>query len=90
MNVKATTTGGQTLTSVELAKQSRFALRTASSNLGARLPDPPIVGLLARRLVPKTILDSGTLQVQFLTNTIQDPQDGDEWELWQRKGTTGT
>ncbi|WP_434589032.1 hypothetical protein J3Q09_14785 [Pseudomonas sp. R4-83] len=90
MNMKSTISSGQSQSPVALGRRSRFELRSSSVNVGARLADPEFVGLLAGRLLPKTIIDSGTAQVRFLTSTIVSPEDNDEYELYQRKGAGGT
>ena len=81
---------GKPQSAVALGKSSRLALRTSNVNVGVRLADPEFVGLLPGRLLPKTIIDSGTAQVRFLTSTILTPEDNDLYELYQRKGPGGT
>ena len=90
MNVKSTVGSGQILTLQELGKRSRLSLRASKVNVGIKLADPEIVGLIIDRLVPKAVLDPGPVKVKFKTNAILDPQDGDEWELYQRKGPSGS
>lgn len=81
---------GKPQSAVALGKSSRLLLRTSNVNVGVRLADPEFVGLLPGRLLPKTIIDSGTAQVRFLTSTILTPEDNDLYELYQRKGPGGT
>lgn len=90
MNVKSTVGSGEILTLQELDKRSLLNLRTSEVNVGINLAEPEVVDLIIDRLIPKAVLDPGPVKVRFKTNTILDPQDGDEWELYQRKGPSGS
>lgn len=91
MNVKNNTIdSGQLVTLQELGERSRHSLRTSEVNVGIRLADPEIVGLIVDRLVPKAVLDPGPVKVKFKTGTIVAPFDGDQWEFFQRKGPLGS
>ncbi|WP_139834995.1 hypothetical protein [Pseudomonas sp. B35(2017)] len=77
---------GARLTLQEIGERARLSLRTSGQVSGVLLEKPEVVGKIVDDLIPKTILDSGDLIIRFHTNTILDPQDNDEYELWQRKG----
>ncbi|MGE8186185.1 hypothetical protein [Pseudomonas sp. NPDC086278] len=70
----------------EVGKRSRLALRTSDVGVGILLADPEVVGIIVDNLIPIAILDPGPLLVRVNTGTFPDPQDGDEYELWLRKG----
>jgi hypothetical protein len=78
------------LTAQEIAKSARLALRTSTVNVGIMAEAPIIVGKIVNDLIPKAILDTGLMTVRFDTKTIAVPHDLDEWELYERKGTSGT
>ena len=80
---------GKKLTSQEIAKRARLALRTSAVNVGLTATAPIIVGKIVDDLIPKAILDTGEMTVRFDTSTVDVPHDGDEWELFERKGTSG-
>ncbi|MDU9035345.1 hypothetical protein [Pseudomonas corrugata] len=78
---------GEQLTRQEVAKRSRLAARALSNPLTA----PPQEGAsiddqLVDNLIPKSVLDSSQMIVRFDNSKIPVPHDGDEWELYQRKG----
>lgn len=80
---------GKKISALELAKQSRLALRTSSVNVGVLATQPEVVGKIIDNLIPKAILDTGEIIIRFDTKTINLPHDGDGWALWGRKGTAG-
>lgn len=80
---------GKKLTSQEIAKRARLALRTSAVNVGLTATAPIIVGKIVDDLIPKAILDTGEMTVRFDTSTVDVPHDADEWELYQHKGTSG-
>lgn len=77
------------LSSLEIGKRSRLALRTSDVGVGILLADPEVVGKIVDNLIPKAILDPGPLTVRVDTGTFPDPQDNDEYELFLRKGPAG-
>ena len=81
---------GEQLTLQEIGKRSRLALRTSDVGVGVLIDPPEIVGKIIDDLIPKAVLDPGPMVVRFQTNTIADPQDNDEWELYERKGPSGS
>ncbi|MBC8997537.1 hypothetical protein IAI51_13460 [Pseudomonas sp. N40(2020)] len=80
---------GKKLTAQEVAAKSRLELRTSTVNVGLLAESPIIVGQIVDNLIPKSILDPGPMIVRFDTKTIAVPHADDEWELLQRKGTSG-
>lgn len=86
MTVQNKIDDGKELTLKEIAKRSRLALRTRTSRVRTvKSIDPPmIVGQIVDYLIPRTVLEPGPMIVRFQTNKITDPQDGDEYELYQQ------
>ncbi|TFB40872.1 hypothetical protein [Pseudomonas sp. F01002] len=90
MTIQEKFSKGTKLTAQEIAKRARLALRTSTVNVGITAEAPIIVGKIVDDLIPKEILDPGPMTVRFDTKTIVAPHDDDEWELFQRKGASGT
>ncbi|WP_445571639.1 hypothetical protein [Pseudomonas sp. E102] len=85
MTSTSTSPNGEVLTLKQIAERSRTALRTKNSDSGVLLNPPEIVGQIIDDLIPKSVLDTGTMTVRFHTGDIASPHDSDEWELYERK-----
>ncbi|KAF2395322.1 hypothetical protein [Pseudomonas frederiksbergensis] len=81
---------GKKLTPQEIAKRSRLALRTTYVDLGIVADAPIIIDRIIDNLIPKSVLEPGPMIVRFDTTTIDAPHANDEYELYQRKGLTGS
>ncbi|UZE20310.1 hypothetical protein LOY70_12175 [Pseudomonas sp. B21-054] len=85
MTSKSINVNGEILTLRQIADRSRLALRTSTLGSGVFVEAPVIVDQIIDDLIPKTVLDSGTMYVRFKTTEIPTPDDADRWKLFQRK-----
>ncbi|TWC17617.1 MULTISPECIES: hypothetical protein [unclassified Pseudomonas] len=90
MTSKSINVNGEVLTLRQIADRSRAALRSSTSDSGILLDPPIIVGQIVDDLIPKTILDSGTMTLRFKSSDIPDPDDADIWRLVLHKGGVET
>ncbi|WP_422775895.1 hypothetical protein ACOXXE_16140 [Pseudomonas mediterranea] len=83
MTSRSVNVNGEILTLRQIADRSRLALRTSTTRSGVLVETPIIVGKIVDDLIPKSILDSGTMILQFKTAEIQPPDEFDAWSLYQ-------
>lgn len=90
MTSKSINVNGEVLTLRQIADRSRTALRSSTSDSGVLLEPPIIVDQIVDDLIPKTVLDSGWMIIEFDTSKIARPHDEDSWQLYQRTGPVGS
>lgn len=90
MTSKSVNVNGEVLTLRQVADRSRSALRTSTFGPGLLVEPPVIVDQIVDDLIPKTVLDSGTMFLRFKTAEIPVPDAQDEWRVYQHKGGTMT